>query len=91
VAQVGGHAHGHAAVWGVDEQLGGAAPDAAAEDVAGQQIPGIEGGAATGGDALGRGSAREDDDLGGSGRGRWPGQQDQQHQQQQWHRGPGEG
>jgi hypothetical protein len=73
MAQVGGHAHGHATVRGVDEQLGGAAADAAAEDVAGEQIAGIEGGAAAGGDALGRAGAREDDDLGGPGRGRWPG------------------
>jgi hypothetical protein len=48
VAQVGGHAHGHAAGGGVDEQLGGAALDVAAEDVAGEQVTGVEGGPTTG-------------------------------------------
>jgi hypothetical protein len=76
VAQVGGHAHGHAAGGGVDEQLGGAALDVAAEDVAGEQVTGVEGGPAAGGDALGRAGPGQDDDLGRSGRGGRPSQRD---------------
>jgi hypothetical protein len=34
--------HGHAAVGGVDEQLGGATADVAAEDVAAEQVAGMK-------------------------------------------------
>jgi hypothetical protein len=74
VGDIGRHTHRLAAGGGVDEQLGGAALEVAAEDVAGEQISGIEGGPAAGGDALGRGGPGQDDDLGWSGRGRRRGQ-----------------
>src|SRR4029077_6971328 len=59
-----GHAHGHATIGRVDEQLGGAAFKVAAEDVATHEVAGVEGGPTADGDALGRARPRQDDDLG---------------------------
>jgi hypothetical protein len=39
VGNIGGHAHGHAAIGGVDEQLGGAALDITTEDVPRNRSP----------------------------------------------------
>jgi hypothetical protein len=82
VGDIGGHAHGHAAGRGVDEQLGGAALEVAAEDVAGEQVTGVEGGAAASGDALGRTRARQHNHLGRAGPGGRRGQGSQKHRQQ---------
>jgi hypothetical protein len=83
VGVAGCHAHGPAALGGVDEHLGGPAPDVTAEDVALQEIAGVGGGAAARGDALGRAGSGRNDDLSrwyGGGRRGQGGHQD--HQQQ---------
>jgi hypothetical protein len=67
VGDISGHAHGHATIGRIDEQLGGAALKVAAEDVALSQVAGEEGGAVTSGDALGGAGPGQDDDLGHAG------------------------